>query len=155
MNLIQALLNEGRIKLVEPSINVSRSYAKKSKNSLKAARFLLEQNLLEESISMAYYSMYHKATSLLYLVGIKCTHHAGTIIILKELFQLDDSKILYAKKERIGKQYYADFTATKGDAGWMIALAEEFLDMMDSFIDKITETDKIKWLADFKQKIRD
>ena len=58
-------------------------------------------------------SMYHLLTSLLFKAGIKCENHTGAIIILKEIFEIDNKFILLAKKERVDKQYYVDFSVTK------------------------------------------
>jgi len=39
--------------------------------------------------------------ALLFKVGIKSENHTASILLLKELFGLDNSKILNAKKERM------------------------------------------------------
>jgi uncharacterized protein (UPF0332 family) len=43
---------------------------------------LLEKNLLEDSISRAYYAMFHAAQAILYKKGLKAKSHAG----VKSLF---------------------------------------------------------------------
>lgn len=70
-SLIKKLLNQGKIKLVEPSKEISFSYLEKSRGCLKSARLLNENKLIENSISMSYYAMYNSVLSLLFRVGIK------------------------------------------------------------------------------------
>jgi uncharacterized protein (UPF0332 family) len=115
IKFIQKLVKEEKILLVEPSKEIAESYKNKSTNSLKAAKLLYEQGLLEEATSMGYYAMYHKTNSLFYLIGLKCENHAAAIILLKELFDIDNKDISFAKVERVDKQYYTDFVITKDD----------------------------------------
>jgi predicted nucleotidyltransferase len=55
------LKNQKKILFVKPSKIISQSYNQKADNSLKAAKILLKQNLLKESICIGYYAMYHKS----------------------------------------------------------------------------------------------
>ena len=112
INFLIKLKKEGKLKIIEPNSNVKDSYIEKSRNSLKSAEILLEKELIENSVPMAYYSMYNMLTALLYYLGIKCENHSASIIILKELFGIDNSKIEFAKTERVDKQYYIDFKIT-------------------------------------------
>jgi len=145
IKFIEQLIKEEKIKIVEPSKEISNSYNEKSRNSLKAARILLKQELLAEATSMAYYAMYHKATSLFYLAGIKCENHTATILLLKDLFNINNKEISIAKKERIDKQYYTTFAINKSQVLESIKIAEKFIDELDLFIDKITNQEKNKF----------
>ena len=107
INFLAKLFDEGKLQLVNPSEEIKDSYIKKSESNLISAKILLENNKLEESVSLVYYSMYHMLTALLFKVGIKCENHSASIILLKELFSIDNSGIFFAKKERVDKQYYA------------------------------------------------
>lgn len=138
-------------KIVEPNKNIANSYNSKSRSTLSAAKMLLENKFFEESISMAYYSMYNKTTSLFSIVGIKSENHSLTIILLKEVFNLDNDKLRIAKKERIEKQYYTNSDINKEDAVKIISLAEQFIDEIDEFIDKITLEDISIYRIKFKQ----
>jgi uncharacterized protein (UPF0332 family) len=151
IKFIENLIIDEKIELVEESKEIYESYNKKSENSLKAAKILLQQELIEESISMSYYAMFHKTTSLFRLIGIKCENHAATIILLKELFKIDNNKISFAKEERIDKQYYTDFVITKEDTKDMIEKAEEFIEDIDYYIDKLTESKKKYFREIFKE----
>ena len=99
------LKKEGKLKAVEPGEEIKESYQQKSRNSLKSAQILLQNRQIEDAVPLAYYSMYYVLTALLFKVGIKCENHSASIIILKELFRIDDSAISFAKTERVDKQY--------------------------------------------------
>ena len=75
----------------------------------------MNNNKFEESVGLAYYSMYHLLIALLFKVGIKSENHSASVILLKEIFNQDNKKIFEAKTERIDKQYYIDFKITKSD----------------------------------------
>ena len=138
---LKQLKKEGKLAIVEPSEEIKDSYLTKSESNLASSKILLENEKLEESISLAYYIMYNILTSLLFKIGIKSTNHSGGIILLKEIFGIDNSKIEFAKKERIDKQYYADFKITKKDAEDMIKTAEGFNAVLREFIDNLNNED--------------
>ena len=97
INFLAKLKKEGKLEIVEPSEEIKDSYIKKSESNIISAKILLENNRLEESVSLSYYSMYHMATALFYKTGIKCGNHAALIVLLKKIFdfisRLDSSKI--------------------------------------------------------------
>ena len=105
---LNKLKKEEKLGLVEPSENICESYSDKSANCLKSAKLLLQNNLYENSVGMSYYAMYNQLTALLFMAGIKCENHAGSILLLKLLFNEEElfRLISNAKKERIDKQYY-------------------------------------------------
>lgn len=138
---LKQLKKEGKLAIVEPSEEIKDSYLTKSESNLASSKILLENEKLEESISLAYYIMYNILTSLLFKIGIKSTNHSGGIVLLKEIFGIDNSKIEFAKKERIDKQYYADFKITKKDAEDMIKTAEGFNAVLREFIDNLNNED--------------
>lgn len=138
---LRKLHSEDKLDLIDPSENISSDYMKKSSNSLKAAKLLRGQNLFEESVSMAYYSMYHILVALLFKVGIKCENHTGSIILLKELFSIDNSEISFAKSERVDKQYYTDFKIVEDDVDWTIKSAEEFMNKIMTYMENMKNED--------------
>ena len=87
---------------------------------------------------MAYYSMYNTLTALLFCTGIKCENHSAAIILLKKLYSIDNEQITFAKKERVDKQYYVDFTITKENAQDLIIIAEQFNAELQDFTERIT-----------------
>ena len=151
IKFIQKLVKEEVITTKGPSLEIGNSYHKKAENSLRAAKILIKQDLLEESTTMSYYSMYHKATALLNIIGIKCENHNATIIILKEILNIDTKDFSNAKTERIDKQYYTDSQIKKEDAEELIKKVEKFIQQIDNFIDESTQDVRTKTLTDFKK----
>lgn len=141
ITFLAKLKEEEKLELVEPSEEIKESYIRKSESSLASSKILLENDKLEEAIALTYYSMYHILTALFYKIGIKCENHAASIILLKEIFDMDNSAISSAKKERIDKQYYTDFNITKQDVTDAIKNAEISNSQLFDFISKITNHD--------------
>jgi uncharacterized protein (UPF0332 family) len=139
------LYDEGKLQLVEPSESVKESYMKKSDSYLASAKLLLANNRLEETVSLAYYSMYYAALALLFRVGIKCENHSAVIILLKEIFGIDNSELSSAKKERIDKQYYIDFAVAKEDVEELIAKAEKSNPRILDFIERLNQEKIVKF----------
>ncbi len=131
------LHEEGKLQIIAPSEEIMSSYLKKSDSHLASAKLLLKNDRLEESVSLTYYSMYYILLSLFSRVGIKCENHSAAIILLKELFNIDNSLISYAKKERIDKQYYVDFKIMKEEVEELIQAAEVFNSKILDFIEKL------------------
>lgn len=101
MNLKKVLKKfkkEGKLKITEKSKEVSYSYNQKSKDSLKSAKILRDNNLIENSISMAYYAMYNKVLSLFFITGIKSENHSLSLILLENIYNINIEKIRFAKK---------------------------------------------------------
>ncbi|OYT37793.1 DNA-binding protein [Candidatus Pacearchaeota archaeon ex4484_31] len=119
---------------------------------LESAKILLKNKKLEEAISMAYYSMYYSLLALLFRVGIKSENHTVSIILLKELFGLDNSEILEAKEERIDKQYYVDFKIAEEDVKQMIRAAEHFNAEVFDYMEKLN-AENIRKIRDKFKKI--
>ena len=113
INFLIKLKIEGKLQIVEPSDNIKDSYVRKSASNIESSKILFSNNKLEESVSLTYYSMYHMLTALLFRIGVKCENHAASIIIMQELFNLDNSEISEAKEERVDKQYYTNFEINK------------------------------------------
>lgn len=151
INFLVKLKKQGKLELVEPSEEIKQSYQEKSESYLDSAKILLKNNHFEESISMAYYSMYYILTALLFKTGIKCENHSASIIISKELFGIDIAEVSFAKKERIDKQYYVDFHITKGETEKIIKIAEDFNAKLIDYIDRLNN-EKIKA---YREKLRD
>lgn len=126
MPFLSRLSREGKLGFIEPSDETKAAYIKKSESHLASAKLLLQHGRFEESVSMAYYSMYHMLLALLFKTGIKCENHTAAILLLKKVFDIDNSKMQTAKEERIDKQYYIDFQVTKDDVQDLIRTTEEF-----------------------------
>ena len=90
-------------------------------------------------------------TALFYKVGIKCENHSASIIILKDLFKIDNSKISFAKTERVDKQYYVDFEISKQEVENLVKLAEQFNSMLYTFIEKLTTKQADEYREELKK----
>ena len=79
---LKRLHTEGVLNLVAPSNEVKRAYLKKSESHLISAKLLLENDLFEESVSMAYFHPLFGIYIVLYL------NFLGFIGILSDIFFL-------------------------------------------------------------------
>lgn len=153
-NFLSKLKKENKLELVDPSEEIKESYIKKSESSLVSAKILFDNEKLEEAIALSYYSMYYMITALLFKTGIKCENHSGTITLMKELFDLENSEMILAKSERIDKQYYTDFHITKEQVKNSIKNAETFNGNMLEFISKLNNKDVLKYRERFKELVK-
>jgi uncharacterized protein (UPF0332 family) len=144
-NFLIKLHKEGKIQIVEPSHDIARSYIMKSDSYISSAKILLEHKRLEECVSIAYYSMYYILTALLFKIGIKSENHTASIELLKEVIGLDNAEMYHAKKERIDKQYYVDFSVTIDEVKDMIKTAENFTQKVYDFMAKLKYEDTISY----------
>ena len=133
------LHKEGKLQEVEPSDEIKEAYLQRSNESLSSAKALLKIGNLKDAVALAYYSMYHCLLAALFRVGIKCENHAASIILLKEVFGIDNRKISKAKSERVDKQYYVDFAVNQEEASSSITIAEEFIAEISNIIATFTE----------------
>lgn len=136
-DFLRKLHDEGKLKEVDPSAEIAEAYLQKSDKPLVSAKALLDIGNLEDSVAMAYYAMYHCLVALLFRTGIKCENHSAAIILLQEVFGIDNSQISKAKSERVDKQYYVDFSISKSETGDAILAAEEFKANLKDFIDRL------------------
>ena len=139
MGFLARIHREGKLKLVEPSAEIKDAYLQRSKESLSSAKALLEIGNLKDAVALTYYAMYHSLLALLFRAGIKCENHTAAIILLKEVFGIDNAEISRAKEERIDKQYYVDFEVTKDEVKEAIRKAEDFSNLLFDLIEKLTE----------------
>jgi uncharacterized protein (UPF0332 family) len=87
---------------------------------------------------MAYYSMYYSVLALFFATGIKCENHTAAIILLTEIFAIDNSDLEYAKTERIDKQYYVMSAPVREDVVALIHTGESFNAELLDVIDRLT-----------------
>lgn len=152
--LLIRLFNQGKLKIVFPSENVSESYLEKSKSNFESSQILFKENKLEESITLVYYSMYNLVLALLYKVGIKSENHSASIFLLKEIFEFDNSKILEAKSERIDKQYYVGFKVTKKEVEESLKSTQDFNRELRAFVLNIGNKEIMNYKNKFKELIK-
>jgi len=154
LNFLIKVRREGKLELVEPNEEVKQAYINKSESNLSSSKILLDNEKLEEAVSLAYYSMYHMLTALLFKVGIKCENHSASIILLKDLFELENSEIEYAKKERIDKQYYTDFHIKKQEVIYTIITAEKFNSKLFDFISNLNNQNIFNYRIKFQNLLK-
>lgn len=152
MNLfIKKLVKKEKIKLTEPSDEISKSYLNKSENSLVSSKTLLKIRHYDDATALTYYSMYYSVLALFYKCGIKSENHLGTIVLLKEIFEINNEELKKAKEERVNKQYYVDFNATKNDVKEGILIAEKFNALIKEKLDKLKNVEIVKYRGKFNQ----
>ena len=146
---LKRLHKEGSLQLVAPSEEMKDAYLKKSESHLTSARLLFENDLYEQAVSMAYYSMYYSVMALFFATGIKCENHTAAIILLKDLFAIDNTDLEHAKTERIDKQYYVTTAPVRDDVIALISTAESFNAELLDTIDRLTTDKKEKFRKKF------
>ena len=135
---LKKLVKDKALQLVEPNPEVKTAYLKKSESYLASARLLRDNERFEESVSLAYYSMYYSVLALFFAAGVKCENHTAAIILLNDIFGIDNSALASAKAERIDKQYYVASAPVRNDVVALILTAESFnAGLLDS-IDRLT-----------------
>ena len=140
------LKSQKKLELVERSEEMYLSYLIKSENCLKSAKVLLSSSLYENSVIDSYYSMYNCLLALFFKCGIKCENHAGSIILLDEVFSLHElSKILKeAKRSRLDSQYYILDAKEEVDQNMTrksIIISEDFILKLKSFAQRIKQSE--------------
>ena len=145
INFLIKLHKENKLLVVESSNEIKEAYLQRSNESLSSAKALLKIGNLKDSVALAYCSMYHELLALLFRIGVKSENHAASIILLKDVFGIDNSKISKAKSERVDKQYYVDFSVNDAEAKASIKTAEEFIAEMHDFIAKLNEEEIQKY----------
>ncbi len=140
---IKRLVAEEKIKLIQPSEEVCEAYLKKSSKSIISAKTLSSINNLDDATALIYYSMYYALLGLMFRCGIKSENHTGTIILLNQLFEMDSSLIKQAKEERINKQYYIEYEATKDEVLHGIRTAEVFSNNLKMKLNNIKQNEII------------
>jgi uncharacterized protein (UPF0332 family) len=134
------LYKKGVIKVVAPSDEIRDSYFSKSESYLDSAKILIKENKLEETVSLLYYSMYYSLLGLLFEIGIKSENHTASIELLSSVFGIDTGEIVFARKERINKQYYIDFKISKDDVDKLVKTAEDFSSKIQDYSSKLTRS---------------
>lgn len=124
---LRKLHRQETLKIEPPNDTVSASYLQKSSRSLQSAKILTRAGNLEDAIALSYYAMYHALTALLFKAGVRCENHGGAIMLLRLLFDMDNTLIAKAKAERIDRQYYVDFSTTHEQTREAIGTAEDFI----------------------------
>ena len=153
INFLNKLKKEKKLQIVEPSNEISQAYLIKSSKTLKSSKVTFKIENYEDSVALAYYSMYYNLLALLFKTGIKCENHAGSIILLKKIFDINNTEIHQAKKERIDKQYYIDFSVSKEEVLTVIKKTEKFNALILNKIETISNEQIKEYLEKTKELI--
>ncbi len=157
VDFLKKLYKQKKLQFVDKSDEICSSYLNKANDSFRSAKLLVENGLLENAVTMAYYAMYNALTAALFKAGIKCENHTASIILLRALFEQKElaETVGTAKKERIDKQYYiAEYNqgVSLESAEKLNKDAEDFIlqmktfmkswntGMIDSYINKLQDT---------------
>lgn len=142
VNFLIKLKKQGKIELVEPNEEIKNSYLNDSDSYLISSKILLDKDKIKESTQLSYFSIYYSILALLSKIGVKCENHLGSILLLKEIFDIDNSFALMFQKKRV-ETYYPHFELEKQNLSDLIGEAEFFRKNIFDFLSKIN-SEKIK-----------
>jgi uncharacterized protein (UPF0332 family) len=83
--------------------------------------------------------MYYSVLALFFATGNKCENHSAAMILLDEIFGIDNSAIKSAKSERIDKQYYVATAPVRSEVLTLIKTAELFNAGLLDVVDRLTK----------------
>ena len=113
---------------------------------LDAARYLFDGGFYKDSVSRAYYPMYHAAVAILTLKNIKARRHSGVLRMFGlHVIQEEDMEHYYAKALKFAKgerekgDYDIFAEISEEEAETVIDDAEKFLKRVGGMIEKIEE----------------
>lgn len=114
--------------------SLSEYRLKDSKEKLKAAKILLEQGLLKDSISRSYYAMFSAARALLATKKLDSRKHSGIISLFNQHFVKtglvvrDCGRILLEAREARERGDYEDFLeVSREEAAAQLTEATHFI----------------------------
>ncbi|MFH1196695.1 MAG: HEPN domain-containing protein [bacterium] len=118
----------------------------RAKEDFEASKELFENGYFGQSLSRSYYSIFQATRSLLALERFDSKKHSGVISYFIHNFiktgkiEKEFGTILtLAEKNRIQSDYHDFYIASKEDAETQIENAEKFINMIQNYIQKITE----------------
>ena len=98
--------------------------------------------------------MYYSVLALFFATGIKCENHTAAIILLDDIFGIDNSALVSAKSERIDKQYYVATAPVRNDVVALIRTAESFNAELLDAIDRLTNRKIESFRKKFAERFR-
>jgi uncharacterized protein (UPF0332 family) len=135
------------IKLVEPNINMSKSYLEKAEESRQAMDVHLKEGLSNWVTISAYYTEYFAFYSLALRCGVKCEIHE-CMVALSETFvkagiipEDVHEELKKAKQNRINAQYYIKESLSKEKILEEVTEAKNFVLFIKEKLEEITEKD--------------
>ena len=114
---------------------------KKARESIRAAKLLVQDNLADIAIARAYYAMFYLAQALLNNKGLRFSKHGSTLsafglhfIKSGEVEPKFHQYIIKSFNLRLSADYEATTTLDQAQAEEQIAHAEEFLTMTETLL---------------------
>ncbi len=150
LDYIERKYLENKIVVVNENETIANTYIENSNDELKASKIMIKTKLFPQSITHSYYSMYLSTQSLLFLCGIKCEDSKASIIILKEIFEININNIKKVRDERIQVQYYRKADIDEKQANSLMQIAEDFLIEIKNFSNDLNKENKQKYKLKLK-----
>lgn len=111
--------------------------------SLKSAEVLLREELFDESVSSAYYAMFHSAKALLLTIGEEPSTHQGVITLLGLHFikpgiieEEFNDLFIEAKDDREDSDYDITRRFTGAEAEERLSAARKFIPRIKEYLSK-------------------
>lgn len=113
----------------------------KAKASLRAARLLLSDDLIDFAASRAYYAMFYVARALLLGKGLAFSKHGSLIAAFGQHFVKTGEvearfhrNLIKAERDRIAGDYSTRSKLTQAKVATMISQAEEFITLAEQML---------------------
>ena len=114
-----------------------------SLEALSDAKFMYENERYKNTLNRAYYSIFHAIRAINALQGFDSSKHSGVIAYFNQnyvksgIFSKELSKIIRMASENREKADYLDFfIASKEEAERQIVRAEEFIDVIKTYLER-------------------
>ena len=143
-DFLNSIVRQKKIFMIPQNKLLCEAYMQKSHSNFCCANILKQNNCLEESIVLAYYSAYHLVTALFFRVGLRSENHTASILLLKSIFKLDNRFLLKTKSERIDKQYYAPVEIAKEEVQDFLRQAKETNEILIYYIQRMENPEKFR-----------
>lgn len=140
-SFLKKIKKQKQLKIVKPSEEIKEAYLETSESYFSSAKTLFKIGKSKEPTQLVYFSVYYSILALLFKIGIKCENHTSSIILLNEIFKVDNKDIAQVKEKRIKAQYYTDFQVTKNEVIDLSLKAENFREDLLDFISRLTDKD--------------
>lgn len=119
-------------------------YIRKAEDKIKAAELLLEKRFFDDSVSRAYYSMYHATRAVLLIKDLSPKTHKGLIsqfglefVSKGYLDKLLGKAISFVKEAREKADYEPLITFKQKEAREVLNKAKNFLEKVKEFLDEV------------------
>ncbi len=125
----------------EATIEKIRLELERGKESFKSAAVLLKESLFDESVSSAYYAMFHSAKALLLTINQEPSTHQGVITLLGLHFiksriieEEYNDMLIEGKDDREDSDYDITRKFTETEAKERLQSAEKFVSRINQYL---------------------